>query len=189
MDVVLFYLKEGFFHITDINGYDHILFIISISLIINPNIKRLIYIVSFFTLAHSLSLILAVLNIISIQASIIEVLIPVTIVFSSLFNLLYKEKFHVEQNKWLYLMVFVFGLIHGLGFSNYLRLILHQQESLFLPLLSFNIGLEMGQIILLLLLVLILKLYTLYFKNYNYLHNFGHTMVILIALKLILERI
>ena len=143
------YFGLGLDHILDINGYDHIMFVIALSSLYRPESWRQILImVTAFTLGHSVTLALATLKVISFDSSIIEFLIPVTIVFTCFSNLVVSAD-KVSRKK-VTLNAFYasfFGLIHGMGFSNYLRSLLGQEESIVMPLFAFNIGLEVGQII------------------------------------------
>ena len=154
------YFKLGIEHITDLNGYDHILFIIAICT--NYRVaqwKELAILVTAFTVGHSLSLALAVLNYVSFNPALIEFLIPVTILSTSIHNIiklpkpLVNAEFKTDYTK--YLLVLLFGLIHGLGFSNFLKETLVQNESIFTPLLAFNLGLEFGQLLIVFLFLLL----------------------------------
>ncbi len=176
MDSYLYFLKEGFLHITDQGAYDHILFIAALAILYHiKQWKQLLAIVTTFTIGHSIALGLATFKIIKVDSSLVEFLIPVTIILTCLWNIFlvlassvfhveqtesHKEMFHVEQSIGHYFIIIVFGLIHGLGFSNYLRFMLTREETIFMPLLTFNIGLELGQIIIL-ILVLILNFVSL----------------------------
>lgn len=142
------YLQLGISHILDINGYDHILFIASLCLVYQwKQYKEVGILVTAFTIGHSITLALAVLNIISFNVDIIEFLIPITIIIACLENLISLKYSSFKQAKQLrYLTAGSFGLIHGMGFSNYLRLLLMDQDGIGLPLFSFNLGLELGQL-------------------------------------------
>lgn len=104
--------------------------------------KKIIILVTAFTLGHSVTLILAVLNIIPVNANWIEFLIPVTILATAVKNIIAKQEKAAIPT---YLMALFFGLIHGMGFSNYLRSLLG--EELLMPLFAFNIGIEFGQLL------------------------------------------
>jgi hypothetical protein len=154
------YFNLGIEHITDLNGYDHILFIIAICT--NYRIlqwKELAVLVTAFTIGHSLSLALAVLNFVSFNPALIEFLIPLTILSTGIHNIiklpkpLVNAEFKTDYTK--YLLVLLFGLIHGLGFSNFLKETLVQNESIFTPLLAFNLGLEIGQLLIVFLFLLL----------------------------------
>ena len=143
------YYGLGLDHILDINGYDHILFVVVLCALYQSNDwKKVLILVTSFTIGHSITLALATLNIIRFNADLIEFLIPVTILFTAISNLFTKE-YRVAEGKVLrnYLYAGFFGLIHGMGFSNYLRALLGKDESIILQLFAFNLGLEVGQII------------------------------------------
>ncbi|MFY8003339.1 MAG: HupE/UreJ family protein [Chitinophagaceae bacterium] len=150
------YLELGFQHISDINGIDHMLFIAALCLKYNwKQWKTLLWLVTAFTVGHSLTLALSVWNVVDIPVKYIEFLIPVTILATALTNVLaVKEK---KQNRWslIYFFTLFFGLIHGLGFSNYLKSLLGKETSILLPLGAFNIGLEIGQLFIVLALLII----------------------------------
>ncbi len=154
------FLQLGFEHITDFYGYDHILFLVVLSISYTiKQWKRLLVLITAFTAGHTISLALAVSNIIYVNSSIIEFLIPVTILFTAILNLVKKQsEANLPNHYKKYLIAIVFGLIHGLGFSGYLKSILNAQDSIFTPLLAFNIGLEIGQIVIVFILYLISNL-------------------------------
>ncbi len=153
------YLKLGFNHITDLTAYDHILFLVALCAIYQlKHWKSIFILVTAFTLGHSLSLMLAVFNIVNIRTDIVEFLIPVTIILTCLFNIYQKEEELVGNSmKIKYGLASFFGLIHGLGFSNYLKqtfsLLLKEEFSIFQPLLAFNVGLELGQLVIVLFIL------------------------------------
>jgi len=143
------YYGLGLDHILDVNGYDHILFVVVLcALYQSSDWKKVLILVTAFTIGHSITLALATLRIIKINADLIEFLIPVTILFTALSNLFTKERRIAEGKIWRnYGYAGFFGLIHGLGFSNYLRALLGGDTTIVLQLFAFNIGLEVGQII------------------------------------------
>ena len=148
------YLKLGFKHILDINAYDHVLFIVALCAIyLIKDWKKVLILVTAFTVGHSLTLALAVLDIIHIPADIIEFLIPVTILITALHNVVGNPDHHSRVN-WYYLLALFFGLIHGLGFSNYFKALLGSEERITFPLFAFNVGVELGQIIIVLITLL-----------------------------------
>ena len=152
------YLILGFQHILNVQAIDHLLFILSITCIYTlTDVKRIVYLVTAFTLGHSLTLGLATLHIISFDAAWIEFLIPCTILFAAIRNLLPKNK--KTKNNASYYIVLFFGLIHGLGFSNYLQSLLGQEASIALPLFAFNVGLEIGQLIIVSIILIISTLF------------------------------
>ena len=143
------YYGLGFDHILDVNGYDHILFVVVLcALYQSSDWKKVLILVTAFTIGHSVTLALATMKIINVNADLIEFLIPVTILITALSNLFTKDDRIAEGKIWRnYLYAGFFGLIHGLGFSNYLRALLGQDETIILQLFAFNVGLEVGQII------------------------------------------
>lgn len=142
------YLRLGLDHIADIHSYDHILFIISLCIIYPiKQWNKILILITAFTIGHSITLALATLKIISIPTKLVEFLIPLTIFITAFINLLQKsDNFKPGTYKIKYLAALFFGFIHGMGFSNYLRSLLGKGDSLLIPLLSFNIGIELGQI-------------------------------------------
>ena len=157
----LLYFNLGIEHITDPMGYDHILFILAMCTNYRlANFKTTALLVTAFTIGHSLSLALAVMNIIPVNAALIEFLIPLSILFSCFRNIFDLPKDVLvnnaplsKSNYFQYALILIFGLIHGMGFSNFLRETLVANESIFIPLLSFNLGLEIGQIFIVLFIM------------------------------------
>jgi hypothetical protein len=142
------YFKLGLQHILDIQGLDHILFVLALCAVyVARDWRKILILVTAFTIGHSLTLALATFNVIQIRSDVIEFLIPVTIALTALATL-FKPKPNTGKGIQLnYIFAVFFGLIHGLGFSNYLKELLGKETSIWQPLLAFNIGLEVGQII------------------------------------------
>lgn len=149
MSEFAFYFDLGLDHILDLRAYDHIAFIIAFAAIYQlSDWKKVLILVTAFTIGHSITLALATLKLISVNSDLVEFLIPVTILITAISNLFTDEKeIHNKKINLNYLLAGVFGLIHGLGFSNYLQAILGKDESIISQLLAFNVGLEGGQII------------------------------------------
>lgn len=152
------YLQLGFDHITDLNGYDHILFVVALCAIYRfSDWRKVLVLVTAFTLGHSITLALATLRIIEYSTDLIEFLIPITILATAILNFFNKSTESLLQkengSRARYPMAMVFGLIHGMGFSNYLRSLLGREESILTPLFAFNVGLEIGQIIIVLMVL------------------------------------
>lgn len=143
------YFGLGKDHILDANGYDHILFVIALCILYSiSEWKRVLILVTAFTLGHSITLALATLEIITVEAELIEFLIPVTIFITAVSDIFKKTDGQSGRSLQLnYAYAAFFGLIHGMGFSNYLKSILGRDESIFTQLLAFNLGLELGQIL------------------------------------------
>ena len=158
------YLELGLEHIADLQGYDHILFVAMLCAVYTfKEWKQVLILITAFTLGHSLTLALATLNIIKVSTAWIEFLIPVTIFITALGNIVTSKPSNVTA-KLKYMLALFFGLIHGLGFSNYLRALLGKQDSIVVPLLAFNIGVELGQILIVLCVLILTAIMIYMFK-------------------------
>ncbi len=149
MDSFDFYIKLGFEHISDFAGYDHMLFLVALCAIYRiQQWKSILVLVTAFTIGHSITLVLSSLDIVTIPSNIIEFLIPVTIFLTAINNIIGSSQGDQssKMNK-NYAMALFFGLIHGMGFSNYFKALLMDSSSVAMPLLGFNIGIELGQIL------------------------------------------
>ena len=139
------YFNLGLTHILDWQGYDHILFVMVLCGVYGwQDWRKVLGLVTAFTIGHSLTLALSVFNLIPIPVTLVEFLIPVTILITSLVNIIRKSQ---SSGGWFltYMLTLLFGLIHGMGFSNYLKSLLGKD---FLnQLLAFNVGLEAGQLL------------------------------------------
>lgn len=159
---ILTYLRLGMHHIADLRGYDHILFIAALTVAYRPaEWRRLLWLVTAFTLGHSITLALATLDLVRVNSHLVEAGIAATIVLSSLMAITGAvrsgagEAPSARGQRLRYALAAGFGLIHGLGFSTFLRSLLGDEESLFTPLLSFNVGLELGQLSIVLAVLLL----------------------------------
>ncbi len=149
------YFQLGWQHIINWDAYDHILFVIALSAIyLLHDWRKVLVLVTAFTVGHSITLALSVLHIIRIPAALIEFLIPVTICITAISNIIRKDD-EPQKLQLNYFYALFFGLIHGLGFSNYLKSLLGSQANIVKPLLGFNLGLEFGQIIIVMCILLI----------------------------------
>jgi len=160
MSVFELYLSLGLHHIADFKGYDHILFILTLCVVYRlDEWRRVLVLITAFTIGHSLTLVLATLDVVRVDGDVIEFLIPLTIFITALTNLFARKKNVPSWQHYLkYTAALFFGLIHGLGFSNYLRNLLGSEKGLALPLFSFNVGIELGQIIIVTMIMLMTKL-------------------------------
>lgn len=150
-----FYFKEGIYHITDWKGYDHILFVMALCLpYLLKDWKQILVMVTAFTIGHSITLALSVFNKILVSSVWIEFLIPVTICITALENLSRKNTDKVHY-RWRYISALLFGLIHGMGFSNYLKSMLGKDGNIVSELFAFNVGLEAGQLFIVAIVVLL----------------------------------
>jgi hypothetical protein len=149
------YLGLGFDHITDPSGYDHILFVVALCAVYTLNQwRQVLILVTAFTIGHSITLALATLQLITYKTELIELLIPITILITAITNFFFKEQksrsllaTNQPNRQWRYVLALVFGLIHGMGFSNYLRSLLGREANIVKPLFAFNIGLELGHLV------------------------------------------
>jgi hypothetical protein len=147
MEEFVMYFQMGWQHIVAWDGYDHILFIVALCAVyMLQDWKKVLVLVTAFTIGHSVTLALSVTNVIHISTKIIEFLIPVTIFITALSNVL-RKKVDPEKVQLNYYFALFFGLIHGLGFSSYLKSMLGTQANITVPLLAFNLGLEFGQLL------------------------------------------
>ncbi|MBP6430777.1 MAG: HupE/UreJ family protein [Ferruginibacter sp.] len=147
MQDFVFYFKEGWHHIISLDALDHLLFIVALAAIyLVQDWKRVLVLVTAFTIGHSLTLVASVYNLISINEGWVEFLIPCTIVFTAMFNLGIKN-YDAKKIKLNYSFALFFGLIHGLGYANTIKFMLAKNQSMGWSLFSFNIGLEAGQIL------------------------------------------
>ena len=150
------YFQLGLQHILDLKGFDHILFVVALCAIyVTRDWKKILILVTAFTIGHSITLALATLKLVRVNSDWIEFLIPVTIAVTAVSNIFSPKPSSGRGIQINYVFALFFGLIHGLGFSNYLRSLLGKEASIFQPLLAFNIGLEVGQLVIVAISVII----------------------------------
>ena len=150
MDFLL-YLKLGWQHIISIDAWDHILFIIVLSIIYRfEEWRKVLILVTAFTIGHALTLVLSVLDIVRFPPDWVEFLIPCTIMATAVANL-FQRDFTTRGLRANYFLALGFGLIHGMGFANTIRFTLAREQNLGWSLFGFNLGLEFGQIFVVLL--------------------------------------
>ncbi|HHP7242843.1 MAG TPA: HupE/UreJ family protein [Cyclobacteriaceae bacterium] len=159
------YFSLGVEHILDWNGYDHLIFIIALCAVYSvKEWKKVLILVTAFTVGHSVTLALSTLNIFSINSELIEFLIPLTILVTAFINVLVGAKQSDAKISTNYFFAFFFGLIHGMGFSNYLKALLGGTKNIAIQLVSFNLGLESGQIVIVMIFMLFTYLFIEIFK-------------------------
>jgi hypothetical protein len=190
MEELFLYLRLGFKHIIDLGGVDHILFVLALTLrYIWTDWKKILILVTAFTIGHSLTLALSTLSLLDIPVNWIEFLIPVTILITAVSNFWVKDFEFKQRYSAHYGLALFFGLIHGLGFSNYLKSLLGKEDSLLGPLFSFNIGLEIGQILIVMVILAvsycILGILKIPRKMYI---RYGSFITILLSLRMIIDR-
>jgi hypothetical protein len=191
MNEMLIYLHLGYKHIIDINGSDHILFILALMIRYSWNEwQKILILVTAFTIGHSMTLALSTLNWISFPLAFIELLIPITILITALANLKLTSSATPSKYPIIYYLALFFGFIHGLGFSNYLKMLLGKEESILGPLFAFNLGLELGQLLIVGLLLIISFIFVNLFKvdKKRYVQA-GSVIAIILALNMVVDRI
>ncbi|MEO1052102.1 MAG: HupE/UreJ family protein [Bacteroidota bacterium] len=150
-----FYLQLGFQHISNLAGYDHILFLIALCAVYRiEQWKKILILVTAFTIGHSVTLVLASFSDLTLPTHIIKFLIPTTIFLTAIHNVISHQS--TERSSKMgrnYAMALFFGLIHGMDFSNYFRALLMRDSSIVTPLLGFNIGIELGQLLVVFVIV------------------------------------
>lgn len=158
MSEFMLYLEIGLRHVLDIKAYDHVLFLIALVVPYSfKDWKRILVLVSIFTLGHTVALIMSVYGIIKFNAGWIEFLIPITIVSTAIYNLFNAGKGSGKSGISIaFFITLFFGIIHGLGFSNYFKSILAGSAGdKILPLLEFALGIELAQLAVVLTVLLI----------------------------------
>lgn len=185
-----FYFRLGWEHIISKDALDHQLFIAAlVAIYLMKDWKQVLILVTAFTIGHSLTLVLSVFDIIRFDSRWVEFLIPVTIVITALSNL-FQKKFTARSVRINYILALVFGLVHGMGFANTIRFMLASDQSIGWGLLGFNLGLEVGQIVVVTLLLLLAQLLISLFKiNRREWVLFLSAAVFGLSLKIALERI
>lgn len=146
------FIVEGACHIADLRAYDHILFIIALAVVFETrDWRKLVGLVTAFTIGHSITLALVTFDVHLLSSTWVEFFIPVTILLTSLMHLasLRRRVSSVSMGV-KFLVVLIFGLIHGMGFSPYLKMLVGKDDPIALPLFAFNIGVEIGQLLILL---------------------------------------
>ncbi len=157
-----YYIQLGIDHILDPQGLDHLYFIASFCLLYSfKDIRKIVGLVTAFTVGHCITLALAVLDVITVDPNFVETLIPITILISCIlnyWNLLKETEYRAPKGYLIYFVILFFGLIHGLGFSNFLSSMLFDGESIVTPLFGFNVGIEVAQLIIVFAVLLFLLL-------------------------------
>ena len=163
MHTIDMYINLGFQHISDLAGYDHILFLLALCAVYSiDQWRRLFILVTAFTVGHSITLALSSFGWVVIPSHIIEFLIPVTILITAIRNVAVpaSDQLTDDQSNMTghYLVALCFGFIHGMGFSNYFRALMMDSSSITIPLLGFNLGIEIGQLLVVSIIVILASL-------------------------------
>jgi hypothetical protein len=186
----LFYFKLGWQHIVSIDALDHQLFVLAlITVYTAKNLKQVLILITAFTIGHSLTLFLSVLDIIRFSSKWVEFLIPCTIFLTALSNL-FKKDFSSKAVNTNYYLALVFGLVHGMGFANSVRMMLAKDQHIGWGLFGFNLGLEVGQILFVLIMLCATWISLSFFRvRRREWIIFLSAAVFSLALKMALERI
>lgn len=157
LDEFWFNVQYGINHVLDINGYDHVLFLMVLSVpYLFKDWKRVLLLVTMFTLGHSLSLVLAAYDVVSINGELVEFLIPLTILIVAVYNVFTAGKSEKSTKlSVLFFSTLFFGIIHGLGFAREFKMFIGKTESKLVPLLEFALGIEIAQIIIVFMVLFI----------------------------------
>lgn len=184
-----FYFTIGWQHILSLEALDHQLFILALTVLYTlREWKQVLILVTAFTIGHSVTLALSTLNILTVPSQIIEFLIPCTIIITAVANII-QPRINPKGVGLHYFFAMFFGLIHGLGFANALKFMLAKDQSLGWSLLSFNLGLEAAQLVVVILLLLLAHLFIHYLKiNRRYWILSTSVLVLLVSLKMAIER-
>ena len=186
----LFYLQLGWEHIISSDALDHQLFILALVAIFSfKDLKKVLILVTAFTIGHSVTLALSAFDIIRFPSNWIEFLIPCTIVFTALDNLIFSK--NVEKLiKLNYFLALFFCLIYGMGFANSVRMMLAQEQSITIPLFGFNVGLEIGQIAVVIIVLCIFYLLSTFLKlQKKHWILLVSAPILVVSLKMAIERI
>lgn len=181
----------GIEHITDLNGIDHILFIAALCMrYLASDWKKLLILVTAFTIGHSITLALSTLSVINVPQRWTEFFIAVTIVVTAFSNCLVKDFKFNNKYPVIYFFALFFGLIHGLGFSTLLKSMLGKDQSIIVQLLAFNLGLEVGQLIIVAgILIISFILVNMFRINRKYYLLFTSGGIAALALEMALQRL
>ena len=166
MQDFLFYTELGLHHVLDVNAYDHILFLLALVIPFTfKNWVKVLWLATIFTVTHCLSLGLSAFGIVTVDVSLIEFLIPVTILLTALYNIL-KLRTSIEEKSmtWHMIATAFFGLVHGFGFSNYFKMLVAELDEKVSPLIGFALGIELSQVLIVLIVLLLTFIFQSVFK-------------------------
>jgi hypothetical protein len=189
MNDFVFYLKMGWEHIISRTALDHIFFIAALAAIyMLRDWRQVLVLVTAFTIGHAITLVLSAKNIINVNPALVEFLIPCTIVFTALSNLFLKT-FTPRSIRINYFLALFFGLIHGLAFAQNLKWIIAEDQSFVVAWLGFSVGLELGQVLVVLVILLLAQLAVgmLHLKRYHWVATVS-VVVFSLAMQMAIER-
>jgi hypothetical protein len=175
------YFQLGFDHILDLQGYDHILFLVALCLpFLLKDWKKVVILATAFTIGHSITLACVSLEILKVSSSLVEFFIPVTIALTAMYDLI-KKKNTIGLS---YLVALLFGFIHGMGFSNFFKssVLPGEEHLVIIQLLVFNLGIEVGQIIIVVITLIILALINLLTKDFKLFKKPAYQVILSVAI-------
>jgi hypothetical protein len=189
MQDFLFYFQLGWNHIISDFALDHLLFILVLGVVFSlKDYKKLLFLISAFTIGHAITLVLSSLKIISINSNLVEFLIPCTIAITAISNFFFSKQ-PKKEIVIHYLFALFFGLIHGLGFANTIKVMLSSEQDFLIPLFGFNVGIEIAQIFVIFFALLFLEMLIKYSKiTKNAVIIFISAIVLLLSLNMMWER-
>ena len=190
MQDFIFYLKLGWEHIISLDALDHQLFVlVLVAAYSYSEWQKILILVTAFTIGHSITLALSTLDVLRIPSDWVEFLIPLTILITAFDNVLMRNQ-PKNLMQFNYYLALIFGLIHGMGFANTARMTLAQEQNIFTPLLGFNIGLELGQVVVV-VVILLIEFSLIKFVKLKKLHwmVFISSITLLISFKICIERL
>lgn len=190
MQDFLFYTELGLDHVLDVNAYDHILFLLALVIPFTfKNWVKVFWLATIFTFTHCLSLGLSAFGIVTVDVSLIEFLIPVSILLTALYNIL-KLRASIEEKSmaWHMIATAFFGLVHGFGFSNYFKMLVAEVDEKVRPLIGFAVGIELSQVVIVLIVLLLTFVFQSVFKVKRALYVMvASVIVILITIPLLYD--
>ncbi len=191
MDNFILYFKMGLNHVLDFSAYDHILFLIVLAVVFAfKQWRKVLWLVTLFTLGHSVTLALSAYGVLQIRMDVIEFLIPLTIFITGVINIITLSKAAKDTENINLIFALFFGLVHGLGFSNYFKMMVGQEEDKLFPLIEFALGIEAAQAIIVLAILiigtLVLKIKKVTRKHWIIICSL---LVLLVSIKMMFERI
>jgi hypothetical protein len=189
MNDFVFYFKIGWEHIINWSAVDHLFFIAALAAIyMLKDWRQVLILITAFTIGHAITLVLSAKNIIEVNNRLIEFLIPCTIVITAVSNLFLKN-FTPRSIRINYFLALFFGLIHGLAFAQTLKWMIAGDQNFWTAWLSFSVGLELGQILVVLIILLLAQILVGYLKlNRRYWVTIVSVLVLGLALKMAIER-
>ena len=185
------WFTTGTEHIADLKAIDHILFLLALCCVYNAlQWKNILINITAFSIGHSFSLALSVLNFVKMSSYLVEFLIPLTILITCVLNIINSNNDKTFNHKLVFIFTILFGIIHGLGFSTLLKNMLGKEDSIIFPLFSFNLGIEIGQLFIVSLSLLLSFVFVSIFKINQVKYANGISLVIFaIALYMAIERL